>query len=248
MLFRSNIFVSLNGRHAWLSSDRDTTNTGFDIFSFPVYAKMQPEKVFFVKGVVQDARNGKKLAAAVVLTNLTNGRTVDSVVSDAISGRFLMVLHAGTDYAFNIQKKGYLIYSQSFNLKEFPDITSVNKTFALSPVTKGAIMRLHNIRFGFDSSVLHSLAYPELNKLVGFLAENAKVKILIAGYTDNVGSAIYNLKLSQKRAKAVFDYLVSKGISAGRMQYKGFGNTLPLLTNDTPQGRAANRRTEIVIK
>ena len=243
-----NIFVSLNGRHAWLSSDRDTTNTGFDIFSFPVYAKMQPEKVFFVKGVVQDARNGKKLAAAVVLTNLTNGRTVDSVVSDAISGRFLMVLHAGTDYAFNIQKKGYLIYSQSFNLKEFPDITSVNKTFALSPVTKGAIMRLHNIRFGFDSSVLHSLAYPELNKLVGFLAENAKVKILIAGYTDNVGSAIYNLKLSQKRAKAVFDYLVSKGISAGRMQYKGFGNTLPLLTNDTPQGRAANRRTEIVIK
>ncbi len=243
-----NIFVSMDGLRAWLSSDRDTTNSGFDIFSFPVYAKMRPEKVFFVKGVVQDVRNGKKLAAAVVLTNLANSRTVDSVVSDAVTGRFLMVLHAGTDYAFNIQKKGYMMYSQGFNLKEFPDIASVNNTFVLSPITKGAVMRLHNIRFGFDSFVLTPLAFPELNKLVRFLVENAKVKILIAGYTDNVGSAIYNLKLSQKRAKAVFDYLVSKGIVPGRMQYQGFGNTQPVSNNQTPVGRAENRRTEIVIK
>ncbi len=243
-----NIFVSLDGRRAWLSSDRDTTNTGFDIFSFPVYAKMRPEKVFFVRGVVQDARNGKKLAAAVVLTNLANSRTVDSVVSDAVTGRFLMVLHAGTDYAFNIQKKGYMIYSQSFNLKEFPDIGSVNRTFALSPVTKGAVMQLHNIRFGFDSYVLHPSAYPELNKLVRFLTENAHVNILIAGYTDNVGSATYNLRLSQRRAKVVLDYLVSKGIASGRMQFQGFGNTHPISDNQIPEGRAANRRTEIEIK
>ncbi len=243
-----NIFVSLDGRHAWLSSDRDTTNTGFDIFSFPVYAKMRPEKVFFVKGVVQNARNGKKLAAAVVLTNLTNSRTVDSVVSDAVTGHFLMVLHTGTDYAFNIQKRGYMIYSQSFNLKEFPDITSINKTFALSPVTKGAVMRLHNIRFGFDSSVLRPSAFPELDKLIRFLKENSKIKVLIAGYTDNVGSTTYNLILSQKRAKAVFDYLVSKGIVPGRMQYQGFGNIQPVSNNQTPIGRAENRRTEIVIK
>ncbi len=243
-----NIFVSLDGRQAWLSSNRDTTNTGFDIFSFPVYDQIRPGKVLFVKGDVRDARSGKKLVATVVLTNLTNGRTVDSVASDAVTGRFLMVLHAGTDYAFNIQKRGYLVYSQGFNLKKFPGITSLNKIFALEPVTKGAVMRLHNICFGFDSSVLRPSAIPELDKLIRFLKENSKIKILIAGYTDNVGSASYNLKLSQERAKAVFNFLVSKGISAWRMQYKGFGNTHPLSINDSPQGRAANRRTEIVIK
>jgi len=242
-----NIFVSLDGHRAWISSDRDTTNTGFDIFSFPVYAKMRPERVLFVKGIVQDARSGKRLAATVVLTNLNNGRTMDSVVSDAITGRFLMVLHAATDYAFNIQKRGYLIYSQGFNLKKFPNIVSVNKIFALTPITNGAVMRLHNIRFGFDSFVLRSSAFPELDKLVRFLIENAKVKILIAGYTDNMGSADYNLKLSRARAKSVFDYLVSKGIDSRRMQYQGFGNTRPLSNNQTPQGRAANRRTEIMI-
>ena len=243
-----NVFVSLNGRCAWLSSDRDTAKTGFDIYSFPVYPQMQPGKVLYIKGIVQDAHSGKKLLANVILTDLTNNRTVDSVFSDAVTGSFLMVLHAGKDYAFNIQKKGYLIYSQRFNLKEFPDIISLNKIFALTPVTKGAVMRLQNIYFGFNRSVLQPSAYSELDKLVGFMKENPEIKILIAGYTDNTGSWDYNLKLSLERAKVVFDYLVSKGIDAKRMQYKGFGNRHPLLTNETPQGRAANRRTEIMIQ
>ncbi len=243
-----NIFVSLNGLQAWISSDRDTTTPDYDIFSFPVYAKIRPEKVLFVKGVIQDAGSGKKLSAKVVLTNLTTGRAVDSVISDPVSGRFLIVLHKGTDYAFNIQKKGYLIYSQSFNLKEFPSLTSVNKTFKLTPIAKGAVMRLQNIRFGFDSSTLKSSAFPELNRLVVFLQKNPALRILIAGYTDNVGSVNSNLKLSRERAKAVFDYLVSKGIVVGQMQYQGFGNTHPISNNQTPEGRAANRRTEIVIK
>ncbi|GMT44665.1 MAG: hypothetical protein IEMM0006_0497 [bacterium] len=242
------LFISPDGSRAWLSSDRDTTRSGFDIFSFPVYAKIRPGKVQFVKGVVQNARSGKKLSAGIVLTDLTTGQVVDSAVSDTVSGRFLMVLHGGTDYAFNIQKKGYLIYSQSFNLKEFPGLTSVNKTFKLTPIAKGAVMRLQNIRFGFDHSTLKSSAFPELNKLVIFLRKNSMLRILIAGYTDNIGSVDYNLKLSQERAKAVFDYLVSKGIDAGRMQYRGFGNTHPISNNQTPGGRAANRRTEIIIR
>ena len=243
-----NLFVNLDGSRAWLSSDRDTTKSGFDIFSFPVYTKIHPGKVLFVKGIVQNARSGKKLSAGIVLTDLTTGQVVDSAVSDTVSGRFLMVLHGRTNYAFNIQKKGYLIYSQSFNLKEFPGLTSVNKTFKLTPITKGALMRLQNIRFDFDRSTLKLSAFPELNKLVIFLRKNPTLKILIAGYTDNVGSVDYNLKLSQERAKVVFDYLVSKGIDAGRLQYHGFGNTHPISNNQTPEGQAANRRTEIVIR
>lgn len=241
-----NLFVSVDGRRAWLSSDRNTGN--YNIYSFPLYDGVRPGRVLFVKGVVTDAHTGKKLSAKVVLTNLSTGRPVDSVVSDPVSGQFLVVLHAGTDYAFHIFKKGYLMYSQHFDLKTFPQLTSINKNFALEPVSKGNVMRLHNILFDFDRATLRTSAFPELNRLVRFLKENPGIDVLIAGYTDNIGSKAYNLKLSRARAKAVFDYLVSKGIAAGRMTYQGFGSSHPVAGNQTAEGRAANRRTEIVIK
>jgi outer membrane protein OmpA-like peptidoglycan-associated protein len=183
-----------------------------------------------------------------VLTDLSTRKTVDSLLSDAVSGQFLTVLHPGKDYAFNIQKKGYLLYSQNFNLKDFPDMVSISKIFALTPVRKGVVMRLQNIRLGFDSAVLQPSAYPELHRLVRFLQQNPTVNITIAGYTDNVGGKSYNLKLSVDRAQAVYHYLLQKGISARRMQYRGFGKEFPLTSNETPQGRALNRRTEIMIR
>ncbi|HFB62237.1 MAG TPA: hypothetical protein ENJ69_04570 [Bacteroidetes bacterium] len=242
------IFISLDGSRAWLSSDRDTLHTGYDIYAFPVYRKIRPQKVLFVKGTVRDALTGKKLAAAVVLTNLNTGKTADSLFSDAVTGRFLVVLRAGGNYAFDIAKKGYLLYSQNFDLKQFPGTRSVSKTFLLMPVKKGAEMRLHNIHFAFDSAVLQPTALPELTRLVRFLKNNPRLRVLIAGYTDNRGTPAYNLKLSQRRAKAVFDYLVSKGIAVQRLQYRGYGEQKPVAPNDTPRGRAANRRTEIVIR
>ena len=241
-----NLFVALDGRRAWLSSDRDSAN--FNIYGLPVTGKMRPQKVLFVKGRVVDSVSGSPLEARVVLTGLSPGKTVDSVVSDPVTGEFLVVLQAGKDYAFNIQKKGYLLFSQNFNLKAFPAASSVDKTFRLAKIRSGAVMPLHNIRFGFDSAVLRPEAFPELERLVRLLKNNPGRKILIAGYTDNKGSDAYNLKLSQQRAQAVFDYLVSKGIDARRMQYKGFGKAHPLTSNDTPRGRALNRRTEIVFR
>ena len=71
--------------------------------------------------------------------------------------------------------------------------------------------------------------------------------IEIRGHTDSKGSDSYNLRLSENRAKAVFEYLISKGISEKRLQYKGYGKTMPIDTNDTEEGRANNRRVEFKI-
>ena len=87
----------------------------------------------------------------------------------------------------------------------------------------------------------------ELNKLIQLMNDNPSVKIQINGYTDNVGNAADNLKLSENRSKAVVDFLISKGIDAKRMTWKGFGETQPIADNSTEEGRALNRRTEFVI-
>ena len=86
-----------------------------------------------------------------------------------------------------------------------------------------------------------------MNKLADYLASNKGIKIEIGGHTDNQGSESYNERLSSDRAKAVYDYLVNKGIDSKRMTYKGYGMSKPIASNDTEEGRALNRRTEFTI-
>jgi outer membrane protein OmpA-like peptidoglycan-associated protein len=87
----------------------------------------------------------------------------------------------------------------------------------------------------------------ELNKLIDFLKKTPGVKVEIAGHTDNTGSAQYNMELSAKRAGAVVDYLIENGIQAERLFAKGYGEELPLADNETEEGRAMNRRTQLTI-
>ena len=86
-----------------------------------------------------------------------------------------------------------------------------------------------------------------MDRIVKLLTENPKIVVEISGHTDNVGSAVYNKKLSSDRAKSVVDYLISKGIAASNLSYKGYGFEQPIATNDTEVGRQMNRRTEFKI-
>ena len=92
---------------------------------------------------------------------------------------------------------------------------------------------------------LHSASYDaELDKLKKLLNDNPTLRIRINGHTDNVGTDNDNLNLSANRAKSVYEYLIQKGIAASRLEYKGFGESKPVATNDTAEGRQENRRTE----
>ena len=87
----------------------------------------------------------------------------------------------------------------------------------------------------------------ELNKLMQLINDNPSIKIRINGYTDDIGSEADNIKLSENRARAVVDYLISKGIDAKRLASKGFGETQPIADNSTEEGKAMNRRTEFIV-
>lgn len=111
----------------------------------------------------------------------------------------------------------------------------------------GSTFVLKDIFFEFDKSTLLQQSYFELRKLLTLLATYPKMRIEISGHTDDKGSDSYNLRLSESRAKAVTDYLISKGVSEKRLQYKGYGKSRPIDTNDTEEGRANNRRVEFKV-
>jgi outer membrane protein OmpA-like peptidoglycan-associated protein len=107
---------------------------------------------------------------------------------------------------------------------------------------------LRNIEFESGSAKLLSSSRQELNLLHTLLTENPQVHIEIHGHTDNIGEETDNQILSEARARAVYDWLITKGIAASRLSFKGFGETRPIDTNETEEGRQENRRTEFVVR
>ena len=111
----------------------------------------------------------------------------------------------------------------------------------------GQVIVLENIFFDFDKSVLLPQSFVELKKLTDILSAHPEMKIELSGHTDSKGKDKYNQKLSENRAKAVYDYLIGKGIDKSRLKYKGYGATQPIADNSTDEGRAKNRRVEFKI-
>jgi OOP family OmpA-OmpF porin len=103
---------------------------------------------------------------------------------------------------------------------------------------------LHGINFEFDSAKITSDSKATLDDALQILNRHPNLMVEIAGHTDSIGSAEYNQGLSERRARAVMDHFVANGISASRLTYRGYGETMPIADNGTPEGRAQNRRVE----
>ena len=128
------------------------------------------------------------------------------------------------------------------NTDTVPVVAAVADTFLV-----GATFVLQNVFFDYDKSTLLQQSYNELQHLLNILQSHPMMKIEIDGHTDGHGSLDYNQRLSENRAKAVVEFLISKGIDPKRLQYKGFGKTRPIDTNVTEEGRAHNRRVEFKV-
>jgi outer membrane protein OmpA-like peptidoglycan-associated protein len=113
------------------------------------------------------------------------------------------------------------------------------------PVKEKIVLR--GVNFDFDKAVIRPDAKVILDEAASILGKNPDVAVSVDGYTDSVGTDAYNMKLSQRRADAVKTYLVGKGVSAGRLTPHGFGETNPVASNDTKEGRAMNRRVELKV-
>ena len=239
------LFIAADGKTAYYASDRAAGKGGLDIYSFDLREDVRPFKTLWVKGKVFDKKSSAGLPSAVELIDLNTKQLISKVQTDE-KGNYLITLPVGKDYAFNVNRKGYLFYSDNFSLTT-KSSDSTEKNIALQPIEVNASVVLKNIFFDFNKYEIKTNSQVELDKVVQLLNDNPTVKIQIAGHTDNIGSAADNLKLSENRAKAVIAYLSSKGIDPKRLSFKGYGATQPIADNKTEEGKALNRRTELKV-
>ena len=241
------LIVASDGKTAYYASDRSDTKGGLDIYSFELREDIRPPKTLWVKGKVFDAKTKDGLPSSVELTDINTRQLISKVQTDE-DGNYLTTLPIGKDYAFNVSRTGYLFFSENYNLSDNKNDSVFSADIPLQPIEAGAEIVLKNIFFDTKKTDLKPASMIELDKVIQLMNDNPRLVILISGYTDNVGNDADNLKLSTDRALSVVHYLLaSKQIAKERLQYKGFGASKPIADNNTEQGKALNRRTELSV-
>jgi outer membrane protein OmpA-like peptidoglycan-associated protein len=218
-------------------------------FIDPIVHESKAKRVVTVlRGKVIDENTANPLEATITLVDNTTKKIISKITSDASSGDFELVIPHGGNYGVATEREGYLFNSINFNLPKFAEYQEIDTHIIMVKAEVGSKVVLKNIFFDSGKSDFKQESIVELENINKLLAANPKLKVQINGHTDNIGSSATNKVLSLKRAAAVVDYLVSKGISSARLSAKGYGSERPIVSNDDEEGgREINRRTEIEI-
>lgn len=234
--------VTANGRHGYFSSSKEGTHNIYKIIF-----KDAVNLLTLVKGYVLDEKTQEPISAEIEIVNLATNEDIANFHSDEITGSYLVSLPSGVNYGVSVKADGYLFYSENFNVDSTAEYREIDRNIYLQRIQVGSIVVLNNIFFEFAKATLTAESTNELDRIVQLLKENPRISVEISGHTDNIGSAAYNKELSTERAKAVVDYLISKGVKPSRLTYKGYGFEKPIASNETEEGRQMNRRTEFKI-
>jgi len=213
-------------------------------------ANTSSEAVVLISGRVFNTQTGKvPEEATITYEDLKTGKTIGLAKPDPNSGLYKLVLPYGINYGITAKAKGMLPSSINIDLSKLRGryLELDEKDIVMAPIAKGSTVTINNLFFELNKAVLTPESEPELKRIVSVLNENKSLMIEISGHTDNTGSDEFNNKLSLDRADAVKTYLLNAGIDSKRIQTRGYGKTKPKESNDTEEGRAANRRVEFVI-
>jgi len=193
--------------------------------------KIIPERICYSYNTTKNSTTGLSEYATSTIIGIGFGPAYASALSVKAGETYYLMINNGYDGKTPLRNKfpkGFTIYFYNYYPKKKPVI-------------------LNNVSFESNKAVLLKESFSELDKLVLRLSTNKTIKIEIRGHTDNTGNEIENQTLSEERAKAVVNYLVSKKIDQKRLLFKGFGSTKSIASNDTEEGRKKNRRVDFVI-
>lgn len=236
--YETGLYLSAKGDVAYFSSDYDIWKTK---------NAAVPEPVLLISGIVYNKKTNLPMEAAIKYYDLSNNTELGIARSNPNTGAYKIILPYGKYYSFLGNKFGFYPISENIDLSNVQTYKEIKKDLYMMPIEKGETIRLNNIFFEFNKATLKSESINELERLYDLMAKNPTIKIQISGHTDSIGSDEYNLNLSEKRAQVVVRYLQNKGIAQNRMKSVGYGESKPLLPNDSEKNRAINRRVVFTI-
>lgn len=238
--------IPASGQYAYYS--RAITEENMDIFRIELPVFYRPAPVVTVKGKVYNSKTNEPIEAKIFYERLPDGEEIGIARSQEGTGDYEIVLPSGEKYGYLAEAEGFLSIGANIDLTDLTEYKEVKQDLYLVPVEKEQTIVMNNVFFGFDKSVLRSESFPELKRITDFLNKNPNIQIEISGHTDSFGNDAYNQKLSERRAKAVYNYFVENGVAKDRMTAIGYGETKPLVsTSLNVAGQQENRRVEFKI-
>lgn len=208
---------------------------------------IKESQLTILKGTITDAATGKPVEATIEIVDNEKNVVIATFKSNAATGKYLVSLPAGKNYGISINKPGYIFHSENIDIPANSAFKEVVKDISFKPMEVGNKVVLNNVFFNYNESSIREQSRNEIERLALMMFKNPSLKIEISGHTDSKGTDEYNQKLSEARAKAVVDYLIMLDVEPERLTYKGYGKNRPVASNDTEEGRALNRRTEVEI-
>ena len=240
-------FVSLDGKTGYFSSN-NIDNQDWNIYEFELYEEARPHVMMIVKGKVT-ADDGDLEGATVEIRDTATNVIATGIVS-ANTGNYAVATEVKKEdpqpIIVTVKKEGHSYDSQIITPEQMQE-SIVTKDAEVKAIEPGKVCDLRDIYYETNSYTLTQASKVVLALFIEFLKDNPTVKVEIQGHTDNIGNDDANQKLSEQRAKAVYDYVIGKGIPADRLRYKGYGESQPIADNNTATGRAKNRRTVFLI-
>lgn len=240
--------VSTDGTEAYFA--KQIAEKREEIYTILLPEKARPEQVATLSGKLLSF-TGEPLPLSIIVEDMETGEPAGEIKPDPSTGEFFITLPLGKLYSYRVQQDGYYPISNNIDLREegapLNQLEEIRVPLLTEMLEKGLAIPLKNLFFETAKYDIKPASYKELERLAQFIQEQ-NVVVEISGHTDNVGGAAYNKDLSKNRAEATKNYFVKSGVNAARIKASGYGMDRPVVSNDTPEGRAQNRRVEIRFK
>ena len=241
----NSLMVMPQGDKAFFASTKDGGD--LDFWEVPLPSFGTPTVIHPLRGIVVDAQTGEPIEASVELVDVQTGRLLGRLQSNRSSGFVLPMPEEGR-YSFGAFAKDHLFGMVFYDQAEEGASSRLNEVrIELEPIHAGQTFVLEAIQFETGRAALLEEYQAGCERMALWMNENPEVSVLIEGHTDDVGSEASNLELSMSRAQNVRNFLTDRGVEPARIQIDGRGASEPISTNDSEEGRALNRRVQVVI-
>ncbi len=201
-----------------------------------------PNIIISIKGKVFDSSTRRPIESSIEFIKKSDDGKITLVSADTLG--YVTSLEPGFKYGIIAKANEYYNAIDSLDLTGITNSVEIEKNLFLDPIIKDKAIVLNNVYFDFDSDVIRSESFPELDKLSEMLLDNPNLHITIDGHTCSMGSDEYNLSLSSRRAGSILNYFLGKGVLATNLESNGYGESRPKASNENEAGREMNRRVE----